>query len=64
MRGAGGLERQIEVHGLAAILHTAIIDACATPEVPAALEADFEPAIGDTNISTYQQHEPAYILLE
>jgi hypothetical protein len=27
MRGTVGLERQIEVHGLATILHTAILDA-------------------------------------
>jgi hypothetical protein len=61
--GDGQLEGvQLEVDGLTTILHTAILDASATPEDRAALEANFETAVGDTNITTYEQREAAYNL--
>lgn len=51
---------QLEIDGLLSILEQAIIDASDTPEHRAALEADFEGAIGDTLISTREQREAAY----
>jgi hypothetical protein len=61
--GDGQIEGvQLEVDGLSGILHTAILDASATPEARAALEANFETAIGDTLVSTVRQREAAYNL--
>jgi len=59
--GNGAVEGvQHEVAGLMELLMEAILDASDTPEHRAALETDWEAAIGDTNISTLDQRKAAY----
>lgn len=62
--GDGGIEGvQHEVEGLMAELHEVILDASPSQTVRDSLVANFEAAIGDTNLTTRDQRTAAYNLL-
>lgn len=59
--GDGTIEAvQLEIAGLLAVLRQAIIDASATEEARAALEADFEIKVGDVTLTSADQRKAAY----
>jgi hypothetical protein len=51
---------QTEIEGLLALLEQTIIDASATPEARAALEADFEGQLGLATVTTVDQRKAGY----
>ena len=52
--------RADEVEGLLALLEQTIIDASATPDARAALEADFEGQLGVATVTTVAQRKAGY----